>query len=193
VKRVFDLDLFDLGTNPFAVLGLTPRDKPDAITRAVEARLADPAADEDGLRRAQQNLMALKPRLQAEVAWLIGLAPGRTQAILAALNRNDLDALISALPDAPALARANLAAHLAHRRPSEMIIGALIAAYDEIAHDELIGVINAERAVAGLPRVAADLVEEVLRAVRERHLEAAQAAIIADPYAGRLMTRLVEG
>jgi hypothetical protein len=187
------LDLFDLTTNPFAVLGLTPRDNADAIARAVEALLADPAADEGRVRRAQQNLMAPRPRLQAELAWLIGVAPSRAQAILGALSRDDLDALISALPDAPGLARANLAAHLAHQRPSKMIIETLIAAYDEIAHDELTAIINAERVVARLPRVPADLVDELLRTVREQHLEAAQEAIIADSHPGRLMTRLVEG
>jgi len=186
------LDLFDLRTNPFAVVGLTPRDGPDAIARAVEAQLADTAADEDRLRRAQQSLIALRPRLQAEVAWLIGLAPSRAQAILAALGRDDLNALTSTLPALPALSRANLAAHLAHHRPSEAIVRTLIEAYDEIVHDELTGLINAERAVARLPSVAADLVQEVLRAIRESHLEAAQAAVIADPHPGRLMTRLVE-
>jgi hypothetical protein len=54
VKGCSTLDQFDLRTNPFA--GLTPRDGPDAIARAVEARLADPASDEDRMHRAQQNL-----------------------------------------------------------------------------------------------------------------------------------------
>lgn len=148
------MELFDLRTNPFAVLGLTPRDGPDAIARAVEARLADPVADEHRLRQAQQNLMAPRRRLQAEMAWLLDLAPSHAQAILAALSQHDLDALISALPDAPALARANLAAHLAHRRPSKIIVETLIAAYDEITPDALTTVINAERAVASLPRSA---------------------------------------
>jgi Putative peptidoglycan binding domain len=103
-----------------------------------------------------------------------------------------LEALTSALPDTPPLARANLAAHLAYRGPSEAIVRMLIEAYDDIAQDELTAVINAERAVRRLPRVAPDLVEEVLAALRERHLDAVQAAIVAAPHPGRLMTRLVE-
>jgi hypothetical protein len=86
-----------------------------------------------------------------QLTWLIGIEPGRAHTILAALNRSDPESMLTGLP---ALTRANLAAQLAHRRSNATIIGTLIEAHDEIDPDELIKDINADRAIAGLPRVA---------------------------------------
>jgi hypothetical protein len=182
---------FDLRTNPFAVLGVSPRDGRDAITRALEQRLGDPEIDEDFLHQAQRSLMAPRPRLQAEATWLIGLAPSRVQVILAALGCDDRE-LMSALSAATGLARANLAAQIASARPSSSIIDTLIGAYDEIDQGEVTEIINTERAVAGFPAVEQSLLEETLGNVRSHHLGVALQAVTAAEHPGRLMTRLVE-
>src|SRR5215469_16828770 len=97
---------FDLRTSPFYTLGISPRDDRAAIENATEAAIADGRLSEAEALRAQQALMAPKPRLGAEVAWLAGVAPNRARKLIDAvtLDTNDLAGL-------PLLAGANIAGH----------------------------------------------------------------------------------
>jgi hypothetical protein len=83
----------NLQAQPFLILGVTPRDRPEVIEQALAGRLAEPGADEDRLHRAYRSLMAPRPRLEAEVSWLVGVAPERAAAALRALERGDETAL----------------------------------------------------------------------------------------------------
>ena len=145
------MDSCDLLANPFAVLGVSTREDRDAIARALDERLRDPDADESSLHRAQQSLMAPRPRLQAEISWLIGLAPSRVRAIVAALRHDDREALTSELQSTAGLVSANLAAQMVVAHPSRSLIDILIGAYDAIDPGEIAETINAERAAAGFP------------------------------------------
>ncbi len=84
---------FDLLKNPFVLLGVSTRDGREAIAEALENHLAEGEIDEEDLHRAQQTLMASKSRLQAEMSWLIGMAPSRVKGVVAALEGNDEEAI----------------------------------------------------------------------------------------------------
>ncbi len=104
---------FELLKNPFVILGASTRDGQEAIAEALENRLAEGEIDEEDLHRAQQTLMASKSRLQAEVGWVIGMAPSRVKGVIAALDGNDDEAIEQVLSDSNAVARGNIAAALA--------------------------------------------------------------------------------
>ena len=188
----YHLDNRDLLANPFAVLGVSTREDRDAIARALDERLRDPDADEGSLHRAQQSLMAPRPRLQAEISWLIGLAPSRVRAIMAALQHDDQEALTSELQSTAGLASANLAMQMVVAHPSRSLIDILIGAYDAIDPGEIAETINAERAAAGFPASAAPLVKEALDTLRACHLETTLRAVTRVEHPGRLTTDLVE-
>jgi len=192
MKGCSALDVADLRANPFAILGVSPRDGRDRIGEALASRLLEADADEELLHRAHQRLMAPRSRLQAEAAWLLGLAPSHVETILSTLRSQSAIALSVELNGTGGLARANLAAQLAIMYPDDSVLDHLIGAYDAIDPDQVGEIVNTERVVAGFPMTERGLVEEALDHVRSRHLEAALAALERVEHPGLLMTRLVE-
>src|SRR5437868_4247366 len=97
---------FDLRTSPFYVLGVSPRSNGAAIEDAKETAITDGSLSEAEALRLQQVLMAPRPRLEAELAWLLGVAPNRARKLIdvALLTAEDAAGL-------PPLAAANIAAH----------------------------------------------------------------------------------
>ena len=61
----------------FHLLGVSPRDRSDAIAEAAEEAVGSGRLAERSALAAQQTLMAARMRLDAEVGWLPGVAPAR--------------------------------------------------------------------------------------------------------------------
>jgi len=184
---------FDLLNNPFVILGVSTRDGREAIAEALEDRLAEGEIDEEDLLRAQQTLMASKSRLQAEMGWLIGMAPSRVKGVIAALEGNDDDAIEQVLSDSNAVACANIAAFLSAASGTKInVLHQLFGAQAEIEPDYVTETINADRRISGFPEIARGLVEPTLDALKEQHCQAALAAITGSPHPGKRMTSLVE-
>jgi hypothetical protein len=73
---------FDLRTSPFYALGVSPRDDRTTIEDAKETAISDGRLSETEALRLQQLLMAPRPRLDAELAWLLGVAPNRARKLI---------------------------------------------------------------------------------------------------------------
>lgn len=156
---------FDLLTNPFAVLGATPRTpQSDMQTLATRAATPDAAA-------AARTLAVPRTRLGAEVAFLPGAADA-APALLAALARGERPATLW-LPPA---AQANVAAHLCAAgtsRPEDHAL--LVASQTALGDPALTAAINADREAAGMP----PLQPAVLRAEQDRLAGLHAAALVA--------------
>src|SRR5690242_15440479 len=97
---------FDLRTSPFYVLGVSPRDDRATIEDATERAISDGRLSETEALRLQQLLMAPRPRLGAELAWLLGVAPNRARKLI-----GEVWTIIEEVAGLPRLAAANIAAH----------------------------------------------------------------------------------
>jgi hypothetical protein len=64
---------FDLRKSPFYLLDVSPRDNRTAVEDAKENAISDGGLSETEALRLQQTLMAPKPRLGAELGWLLGV------------------------------------------------------------------------------------------------------------------------
>jgi hypothetical protein len=76
------MSLFDLRSSPFFLLEVSPRDNRSAIAAAAEDAVADGKLEETAAIRAQQVLMSPRLRLDAELAWLPGVAPNRAPQLI---------------------------------------------------------------------------------------------------------------
>ncbi len=158
---------FSLLANPFAVLGATAR------TPLAELRVA---ADGDDAREAAAAVLSVpRSRLAAEVAFLPGAA-GVTSAVLDGLRRGER-------PDAaglPPLAAANVRAHLcAAGLAADTDLSALAAA--AFVDETVIGQIDADRVLAGMPPVQAAAFASEIDALTDRHAAALVAAVSLAP------------
>jgi hypothetical protein len=169
---------FDFETNPFWVLRVSPRDGGEALAAAVEDAFSDGRVAEKDALSAQRALMAAKPRLDAEVAWFPGVAPSNASRIVASLAHGTTAGDPSA--DLPAVVRANVLAHRAGRRDVGALQG-LVDARFHIDPDAVLTAVNADRAIAGFPRVDRALLEHALAGLRSAHVSAAVDAIMASP------------
>src|SRR5262244_3529271 len=97
---------FDLRTSPFYVLGVSPRDDRATIEDAKETAISDGRLIETEALGLQQLLMAPRPRLGAELAWLLGVAPNRARNLVGKVSLAAEDVV-----GLPPLAAANIAAH----------------------------------------------------------------------------------
>lgn len=170
----------DLRQSPFYVLGVSPRANRAALSEAFETALDSPESNEATLTKAHQALMAPKPRLQAEVSWLIGVAPNRARALLdreVAPSAGELAAL-------PPLAGANLAAHWCSQgTPNSSVLEFLVQHQAAIDSTVVTSLINSERRVSTFGSVEQAFVADTLGWLRLRHLDAADHALrnLKDP------------
>lgn len=156
---------FDLLSNPFAVLGATPR-TPQSELQALATRAATPDA-----AAAARILAVPRSRLGAEVAFLPGAAEA-APALLAALARGEHPAT----PWLPPAAQANVAAHLCAAGlagPEDRAV--LVASQAALGDPALTAAINADREAAGVP----PLQPAVLRADQDRLAGLHAAALVA--------------
>jgi hypothetical protein len=163
----------ELHRNAFAVIGATLRDSERRLVELVEERSV--SDDADSLGAAANVLRNPRTRLQAEVGWLPGVAPGRATELLYLLRERPAE--IRAAAGLPALARANLLASALEGRRATMKpdewgdwILDLCRSEDAIRVDDVFRDINEDRAVAQIPLIRSkDAVESELAARRDRY------------------------
>lgn len=168
---------FDLRDNPFHLLGVSSRDRSDAIAEAAEEAVGSGRLAERAALAAQQTLMAARMRLDAEVGWLPGVAPARASTTVdAVIGGKALDA--GSVEALRGVAKANLTAQSCTQGASDLeTLRRLVACQSDI---EVAGVgeaINADRFVAGFPQVDKTLVAQALKGLLTSHVEAAVSAI----------------
>ncbi len=170
---------FDLLANPFAVLGATSR-SPLAELRTV-------ADGDDARESAVRALSVPRSRLAAEVAFLPGAADV-TGAVLDTLRhgeRYDPAGL-------PPLAAANVRAHLcAAGLATDMDLSGLAAA--AFTDDAVIGQIDADRLLAGMPPVQAAAFASEIDTLIDRHAAALVAAVSLNPDPAKCLADLLRG
>ena len=158
---------FDLRASPFYLLGVSPRDNRAVIADATETAISDGRLPETEAIRAQQVLMAPKPRLGAELAWPLGLAPNRARDLI---DRTELGA--DNAIHLPLLAGANIAAYRCSEKLYPPHHDLLLRFYEQKNDEELLNVLNSERRASGFPEVTTELVDEALRDLMQRHTTA---------------------
>ena len=149
---------FDLRHNPFHLLGVSPRDRSDAIAEAAEEAVGSGRLAERAALTAQQSLMAARVRLDAEVGWLPGVAPARaSKTVDAVIGGKALDAeSVGALHN---VAIANLTAQSCTQGATDLeTLRRLVACQSDIEPAEVTEAINADRCVAGFPQADTTLV-----------------------------------
>jgi hypothetical protein len=185
---------FDLLSNPFAVLGITPRDDASAITIAYEDALDEAKLDEHELLSAQQSLMASRPRLAAELGWLTGAAP-KVAADICSKIAGQIPISAQDTATLPPVSVANVcSACLGYLSRAEFpnIAFALADSYQNIKLAAVINLINAERQVAGFATVEQNLVQSELKNLRQEHVQAMVSGATKFDDAGHLMTAIAE-
>lgn len=167
---------FAFETNPFYILRASPRDGQDALAEAAENAVSGGRATEKDALGAQRALMAAKPRLDAELAWFPGVAPSTVSRILESLARPSAVAETGA--ELPELVRANVAAQRAAGGDASAIQD-LIEAQATIDPDATMSAVNADRSVAGFPRVDRTLLDQALLGLKSAHVRAAVQALMS--------------
>jgi hypothetical protein len=184
---------FLVTSNPFFILVVTPRDNLAAIEEAYEDAVVENPDQETALLQIKQNLLSPKARLAAELSWVSELDPKRAEALLSLVRREDKVAILTMLGELPSLARANVAADAVDRFHDPALVSVLAEAHRTISPRNVASWLNATRAAAGFARVSQDQVVEGLRALRDRHAEAAVQAIVARPEPGETLAALLRG
>lgn len=172
---------FNLGANPFAVLGATSR-TPTADLQELADRAGTPAA------AAAARLLAVpRSRLGAEVSFLPGAADA-APILLAALARGEHPVTIW-LPPA---AKANILAHLcAAGQATAGERSALVAAQPASGDPALAAAINGDRNAAGVPPLQPAALRTEQDGLTDQHAAAIVASCLASQDAAAELASLV--
>ncbi len=167
-----ELSTTPLHNNPFALLGATPRDDRRKLVELAEEKSLE--LDHAKCQKARSDLTNPRSRLSAEVAWLPGVSPRRTQALTQTLLTDPMAARGEV--GLPALAHCNLMAAAfeavdAQDAPEDLaeFILEIALRVDELDPEDILQAINEDRAVSGFPEArGTDQVESEL-AERKRY------------------------
>lgn len=186
--------MFDLFKNPFAVLGVTVQDTEESIARAAETAVREGSISEEDAQAAQKALLAKRPRLEAEISWLLGRSLPRIQKILAALKEApDFDARMALLTSIDGLPRANVAAHLCGMAEADdYVVRAVFDAQNEFEDSKVLELVNGNRAIAGFPKVSEGLLRKAIQDLRAKHGDAVFAVVIGKTRPRKLVERLID-
>lgn len=145
-----------LHSSPFALLGVSTRDKANKIVEQAEEKSL--FLDSDVCTKARSDLTTVRNRLATEIRWLPGVAPNRAISLLDALTKH-----IDSLKDdttLPPLANANVLAAAFEILDPDMAASDWQAwimdfAYtvDLIDADDVLREINADRTLSGFSEV----------------------------------------
>jgi len=149
---------FDLRTSPFYVFSVSPGDDRVAIEDAKETAISDGRLSEVQALRLEQLLMAPRPRLGAELAWLLGVVPNRVRKLI-----DEISLVAEDAADLPPLAAANIAAHRCAQNLAPVHADLLVSFYALNDEEETLSLLNLERRKSGLPEVPRELMQEALR------------------------------
>lgn len=170
----------ELTRNPFFTLDATMRDGRRRIHELAEEKAL--TVEESEVREASGTLTNPRRRLGAEIGWLPGMGPRRTDEALSALASRPLS--VRELSQIPPLAHANLladglvaaAGELDPEAVAEWVIE-LAATHERVFAGEVAGLLNEDRHVAGFPEIS-DLAE-VESALEQRRRDYCQAVVRA--------------
>lgn len=163
---------FSLTENAFARLGVSIRARSDKIDEAFEDAVIDAPALEAALLKTKQEITFPKLRVEAEVRWVIDIAPKKTEQILAALKAGDAERTRRFLDeDAAGLSAANIAADACTRFDACVFLPRIIDAHAEITATQVVDEINATRAVSGFGKVSVGQVKDALSNVAKEHAQ----------------------
>jgi tetratricopeptide (TPR) repeat protein len=116
---------FNILTNPFVLLGLSPTAKPAAIKEAYEDAVEDGVEDADLLRRAQQTLLTPRLRIEAEVGGFLDVDPGLAAQIVSDIRSGTpIGEIGERLTKLHSLPRSNVIAHYGSARSAGLSPGA---------------------------------------------------------------------
>jgi hypothetical protein len=166
-----NIPVFDLTTNPFYVLGVTPENTHDEIAAAYDRALGEGRHSAAELTQASQALHMPQPRLEAELSWLL-YEPYKSAALVQRLQAKDYAACSDMLDDMVDIDRANLAAHLctvgagksAHARR-------MIEAYLDLDATIAAQLVARRREVSGFAKLDLGLLMPGLTNVRHAHVQ----------------------
>lgn len=196
-RRSGSLSKSAIHSNPFAVLGVTPRDDRRAIVeRAEEVALS---GDHALCQQARSDLINPRTRLCTELAWILGVSPRRATALMQSLSDDPMS--IRDEDGIPALAHCNLLAAAFESVGSEddaadvaLFAEQLARLVEELDAEVILRVINEERSISGFPEVrGADQVSEELSARKRAYRNVIKDALNRLPPSELIgaMTRLV--
>jgi len=145
----------NLCSNPFVLLGATPRDDRRRIVALATEKALDP--DYLACQKARSDLTGPK-RLTAEVAYLPGVPPERAVQFLDSFRKNPKS--IRAMRDLPTLAHLNLIAATCEVvkewdsvNDVAMLIQQMATLAAELSAQEILFDINEDRLTAGFPQI----------------------------------------
>lgn len=177
---------FDLSLNPFHVLNVSVRANREDISSAFHDALAQGRSEEAVLHRAQQLILAPKTRIDAELSWLLTIAPNASRRILDKIQNDDEIDVVEEIGTLRGIDLANLAADLCVRvKGQSAYVEALIEAYQDISSAEIYEIVSSNRRTAGLPPPTMEMVDQALSKLRKTHAKAALECIVSvnDPAA----------
>ena len=148
---------FDLRTSPFYVFSVSPGDDRVAIEDAKETAISDGRLSEVQALRLEQLLMAPRPRLGAELAWLLGVVPNRVRKLI-----DEISLVAEDAADLPPLAAANIAAHRCAQNLAPVHADLLVSFYALNDEEETLSLLNS------LPTYRIDLALLVLQKGRSQ-------------------------
>lgn len=184
---------FNLGANPFHLLGAEPEDSAEIVVERYEDAIDHDRAPEDALQRAQQALTAPRRRLDAEVAWLADLSLDRRRVLLDAVLSAPFSAALEQVQRAPPLAQANTAAHLCGRFPGQGgPIRSLVDAWEAIDEADVLQRIAGTRKRAAVSAVNPEHLRTALSELRTRHSRVARKSIEKADQPSAIALELVE-
>ncbi|MDA8030045.1 MAG: hypothetical protein MPK62_02715 [Alphaproteobacteria bacterium] len=188
--------------SPFQLLKISPEATRAEIEHAREDAGFDGRASEDELQKAVDALTSPMPRLREEVAYFWGMSPVEIEKLRRQLKADSDGGLfcqsLEKMPF-PAIAKANLAAYaceFAKRENADTLTDAvrlLIDIQKEIDVDSIGELINQARKKSGVaPSAKRGDIEETLKELREKHLEAAGKVLCNVRQPGKLATKIAE-
>jgi hypothetical protein len=172
---------FDLLQNPFILLRVQPTATAQDIKHAYEDAVEDGIAAIDLLRRAQQELLTPRLRINAEVGGFLDVSHSLASQVIARLrtsaSRTELDDLIWKLH---ALPKSNVLAHLASQSTATIDnFMELIEVQATITASTIYEAISDAREAAGAAKADSEAVAHALAGLAERQVKAVIARAIA--------------
>lgn len=160
-----------LHSNPFCALKVTTRDDSRKIVDAAEERSL--FIDHDLCQKARSTLTNPRTRLSAEIGWMPGVAPKKSEQLVQLVESDPLSARSES--GLPKLARANLMAaafELVRGDEATESIAEFIRDFcwmvESIDPQEVMRDINEDRAISGFPEVrSVEFIEEELATRRK--------------------------
>jgi tetratricopeptide (TPR) repeat protein len=165
---------FNILTNPFVLLGLSPTAKPAAIKEAYEDAVEDGVEDAHVLQRAQQTLLTPRLRIEAEVGGFLDVDPGLAAQIVSDIRSGTpIGEIGERLTKLHSLPRSNVIAHYGSARSAGLDdLCRLIEAQAAVAPGAVCDAINDVRQETALGRVDRESVSEALSKLQDRQTKA---------------------